>query len=71
MNSNGLTHLYDRLTVPERFRLMLDARARDDEAEIRRLEASCPRKPYMMVDAEYASLHTASRLIVRPPAGPG
>jgi hypothetical protein len=48
--SNGLDRLYDRLTPAERFRLDLEAHARGDERESRRLVDSCPIRTYNMTD---------------------
>ena len=46
----GLDKLYDRLTPSERFRLDVEAQARGDEAESRRLVDSCPMRNYNMTD---------------------
>ncbi len=53
MKGAGLPRLYDVLTPEERFRLMLTARAREDEPEVDRLERTCPSKGYTMPDATY------------------
>ncbi len=50
MNQNGLGKLYDRLTPEERFKLDLEAMARGDDEESRRLVDSCPRRAYNMTD---------------------
>jgi hypothetical protein len=42
--------LYAAIAPAERFRLLMEARARDDEAEDRRLMKTCPRKTYTMPD---------------------
>ena len=47
---NALGKLYDRLTPSERFRLDVEAHARGDEAESRRLVDSCPIRNYNMTD---------------------
>jgi hypothetical protein len=47
---NALGKLYDRLTPSERFRLDVEAQARGDEAESRRLVDSCPIRNYRMTD---------------------
>jgi hypothetical protein len=47
---NALGKLYDRLTPSERFRLDVEAQARGDETESRRLVDSCPRRNYKMTD---------------------
>ena len=64
MNTNSASRLYDRLTADERFRLTIEAEARDDEREAGRLAASCPRKVYRMVDGQYADRMRASSEIV-------
>ena len=46
----GLGHLYDRLTLEERFRLDVLAMARGDEEESERLTRTCPRRGYTMND---------------------
>jgi|SRR5215217_3137464 len=48
--NKGLGKLYDRLTPSERFRLDVEAQARGDEAESRRLVDSCPMRSYTMTD---------------------
>jgi hypothetical protein len=53
MKKSGLARHYDVLTAEERFRLVLQAFARDDRAEVDRLDRSCPRKTYTMSDAAY------------------
>lgn len=50
MKHNGLNKLYDRLTPEERFRLDVEAHARGDESESRRLLDSCPIRNYNMTD---------------------
>lgn len=47
---NALGKLYDRLTPSERFRLDVEAQARGDEAESRRLVDTCPIRNYNMTD---------------------
>jgi hypothetical protein len=47
---NALGKLYDRLTPSERFRLDVEAHARGDEAESRRLVDTCPMRTYNMTD---------------------
>jgi len=47
---NSVDKLYDRLTPSERFRLDVEAQARGDETESRRLVDSCPRRDYKMTD---------------------
>ena len=53
-NHNGLGKLYDRLTPEERFRLDVDAMARGDEEESRRLTDTCPRRSYTMNEVGFS-----------------
>jgi hypothetical protein len=46
--------LYEYLAPPERLTLMLEALARDDEAEATRLRDTCPRKMYTQQEAGFA-----------------
>lgn len=55
------TRLYERLTSEERFRLALEAMARDDQEEMRRLAESCPKKTYGIRDPAFTDLIDASR----------
>src|SRR5215217_7306043 len=48
--NKGVGKLYDRLTPSERFRLDVEAQARGDEAESRRLVDTCPIRGYKMTD---------------------
>jgi hypothetical protein len=55
MNSKkGLGKLYDRLTPEERFSLDVEAMARGDEDESRRLVDTCPRRNYRMTDVAFS-----------------
>jgi hypothetical protein len=54
MKHNGLGKLYDRLTPEERFRLDVEAMARDDSEESRRLVDTCPRRSYTMTDVGFS-----------------
>jgi hypothetical protein len=45
--------LYDQFAPPEWLTLVLEALARDDGGEVRRLAASCPRKAYTAPDLEF------------------
>jgi hypothetical protein len=47
---DAMGKLYDRLSPSERFRLDVEAQARGDETESRRLVDSCPRRNYSMTD---------------------
>ena len=48
--NKGVGKLYDRLSPSERFRLDVEAQARGDEAESRRLVDTCPMRTYNMTD---------------------
>ncbi len=54
MKDNGLGKLYDRLTPEERFKLDVEAMARGDSEESRRLVDTCPRRAYTMTDLQFA-----------------
>jgi hypothetical protein len=60
MKKDGLKKLYDRLTPEERFKLVIEAIARGDEAECRNLVKSCPILIYEMNDKAYEDLVRAS-----------
>jgi hypothetical protein len=53
-NKKGLGKLYDRLTPEERFSLDVEAMARGDEEESRRLVDTCPRHNYRMTDFAFS-----------------
>ena len=53
-NTNGLGKLYDRLTPEERFALDVEAMARGDTEESRRLVDTCPRHDYRMTDLAFS-----------------
>src|SRR5215210_2610088 len=55
--------MYDRLTAEERFRLVLEAAAREDEREAERLANTCPRKAYRINDPAFTERLRASQLI--------
>ena len=63
MKKKGLGKLYDRFTPEERFRLDLEAMARGDEEESRRLVDSCPRKSYTMTDIAFTDRWRVSEVI--------
>jgi hypothetical protein len=44
MRNDGLSRHYDKLTTEERFRLVLEAKAREDTTELERLRRTCPTK---------------------------
>jgi hypothetical protein len=54
MKHNGLGKLYDRLTPEERFRLDVEAIARGDSEESRRLVDTCPRRSYTMTEVGFS-----------------
>jgi hypothetical protein len=51
---NALGKLYERLTPEERFALDVEAMARGDEEESRRLVETCPRHTYTMTDVAFS-----------------
>jgi len=55
-----LGKLYDRFTPDERFGLVIEALAREDEEEAKRLVDACPRLTYRMLDLAYADRFKAS-----------
>jgi hypothetical protein len=55
MKRKGLDGLYDRFTPEERFRLDVEACARGDEQESRRLLERCPRRTYTMNDWAFSN----------------
>src|SRR5687768_11636192 len=63
MKKDGLRKFYDRLTPEERFRLFVEARAREDAGECRNLEKSCPILIYEMNDMAYEDRVRASEKI--------
>ena len=64
MRNDALSRHYDKLTAEERFRLVLEAKARDDTAELERLKRTCPTKTYSMSDAAYGDRYEWSELLV-------
>ncbi len=63
MRKSSLDKLYGHLTPEERFRLDIEARARGDEEESRRLMETCPRRTYTMNDWGFAGRwHAATEL---------
>jgi hypothetical protein len=61
MKRGGLDKLYDRLAPEERFRLVIEAEARGDEVESRRLVRSAPRHTYSDADPAYINRLRASQ----------
>ena len=51
--TDAIARLYDQLDPKERLALVLEARARGDEAEEQRLRSTCPRRVYSMPDAAF------------------
>ena len=64
MKKGRLDKFYPSFTGEERFRLHLEAVSRGDEAEVKRLLASCPRESYEMNEVGYAYRCMASKEIV-------
>jgi hypothetical protein len=64
MRRGRLDRFYPSFTGEERFRLHLEALYRGDEAEVKRLLASCPRESYVMNEVSYAYRCKASKEIV-------
>ena len=64
MKKGRLEKFYPSFTGEERFRLHLEAVFRGDEAEVKRLLASCPRESYEMNEVSYAYRCMASKEIV-------
>src|SRR5215217_6431774 len=54
MKHKGLDKLYGRFAPEERFKLHIEAMARGDEEESRRLVETCPRRSYVMNDLGFA-----------------
>jgi hypothetical protein len=64
MRNDALSRHYDKLTAEERFRLVLEAKARDDTTELERLKRTCPTKTYSMSDAAYGDRYEWSEFLV-------
>lgn len=68
MNLNGVTKAirkqYDKLSPGERFTMLLEALARNDDSERAALLETCPRKTYKMTDAAYSNHLSAARQLV-------
>ncbi len=65
MRKKNLEGVYDQLRSEERFRLVLEAAARQDQTEVERLAGTCPRYKYTSVrnDPAFADRIQASRQI--------
>jgi hypothetical protein len=61
LNGKGVTRHYGQLDPGERFRLALEAGARDDDRERARLAQSAPMYPVRVTDPAYTDLVDASR----------
>jgi hypothetical protein len=61
MRRDRLGRLYDRLTPEERFRLDVEAMARGDGEESRKLTDTCPRRNYVMNDWGFVGRQQAAR----------
>jgi hypothetical protein len=66
MRRKGLDKLYDRLAPEERFRLDVEATARGDEEESRRLTEGCPRHSYTLNDIGFSWRWEAARTLGPP-----
>jgi hypothetical protein len=64
MKKDRFGKLYHRFTGEERFRLDVEALYRGDEAEVKRLLESCPRKTYLMNEVDFAGRWEAGKEIV-------
>lgn len=64
MKTNGLARLYDRLTPEERFKLHVEAFARNDLEEAARLRQACPLQTYRIGDPAFFYRLDACRLAV-------
>jgi hypothetical protein len=64
MKKGRLDKFYPSFTGEERFRLHLEALYRGDEAEVKRLLESCPRKTYVMNEVDFAGRWEAAKEIV-------
>lgn len=64
MKGKRLDHYYVQLDALERFRLVVRGYARGDQAELERLERSCPRRRYSGYDPEFFDRLKLSREFV-------
>ncbi len=63
--NRALEKLYERLTLEERFKLDIEAHARGDERESRRLVDSCPIRNYTMTDWAFSGRwQTATEIVM-------
>jgi hypothetical protein len=61
----SLSWLYPRLAGEERFKLMIEARARGDSPEVDRLIDTCPRITYEMNDSAFVRRSLAAKAVVQ------
>ena len=69
MKKDRLSKLYHRLTPHERFRLVVEAGARQDYIEADLLTGSCPYETYMMKEAAYQDRVQAGSIMATTAAG--
>jgi hypothetical protein len=62
--TDGLARLYDRLSPDERLKLVVAAKARDDETEEDRLLRACPKQTYTMNDLAFWQRWQGAELLV-------
>ena len=74
MNKHRLSKLYPSFTPHERFRLVVEAGARQDYQEVERLAVTCPHETYYMNEAAYqdrvqtgSSIATMAWILFAPP----
>jgi len=63
-NESKLERMYERLQPRERARLAVEAMARGDGLDLKKIVKTCPRKEYTMTDAAYSDSVQASRIAV-------
>ncbi len=63
MKKDALRKLYDRFSGEERFKLFIEAAARGDEEEVKRLSESCPCESYRMRELAYIDRCKASMMM--------
>jgi hypothetical protein len=64
VKQNGIVHMYDRLGPDERFRAAMEAEARGDERELKRLVDTCRRLVYKANDATFTDRVDAAHFMV-------
>jgi len=63
LNGRQLAREYEHLSPEERFRLVIEAGARDDDRERERLVAAAPMRPFKITDPEYMERIDASHYL--------